>query len=190
MTNKPLSDQIYYPITVGLNNGPPSTDPHLEKQREWDIFFMGAAKYISTHSKCLSRKIGSVAVIDKMIVAEGYNGPPRGVPVCSTRNMPPNNICPRKALGLKSGEGLDLCLAEHSESNILASAARLGIKLKDSSIYIYANIGPCHRCLGSMINAGIKEIIIPECAVSYDNLSDYILKYSDIIIRRIPYEVT
>lgn len=170
----------YTPKSLGVVN-PWQFEIIDEKQIRWDNYFMNMSKMVSTQSKCLSRKIGSIAVRDKTILATGYNGPARGVPHCEHRNNPLRYECPRKVLGYKSGEGLDLCLAVHSEQSLLAQAAREGISLKGSSIYIYASVFPCTVCTGLMINAGVTEIVVPNYAEPYDELALYQLDNCDKI---------
>lgn len=49
------------------------------------------------------------------------------------------------------------CVAIHSEVNAISIAARLGISLYGSSIYITRY--PCEACARAIIRAGIKEVI-------------------------------
>jgi dCMP deaminase len=76
-------------------------------------------------------------------------------------------------LGYKSGEGLDLCVAGHAERNALINAARNGIAVKGTTIYMNCPI-PCKDCLIEIINAGISEIVVTEQSF-YDETSKYIL---------------
>lgn len=190
----------------------------------WDKYYLDLCNTVATNSKCLSRKIGAIIVMDKSIISTGYNGPPRGIPFCGKRwnlddmyisklreryseetfktsdiysrlkecglghVMPlPKNIvelettCPRRVLGYKSGEGLDLCVAGHAERNSLINAARHGIAVKGAIMYMNCPI-PCKDCLIEIINAGISEIVVSKLEY-YDKISDYIVKESDIKIR-------
>lgn len=74
--------------TVGLEPGPIIGGfilPEQPKQDEWDDYFMSFARLASVNSKCGSRKIGAALVVDKRVVATGYNGPPQGMDPCSDR---------------------------------------------------------------------------------------------------------
>ena len=42
----------------------------------WDTYFMRIAHVASTRSNCMKRAVGAVIVVDKRIVATGYNGTP------------------------------------------------------------------------------------------------------------------
>jgi dCMP deaminase len=146
----------------------------------WDIYFLKLAKEISRNSKCLSRKIGAVLVRDNSVISTGYNGPPRGVLHCNERNtnfysnldrdvvkyndLWDNNICPRRNLGYRSGEGLHVCQADHAERNTLIQAAKNGISTNNSTLYCYCPL-PCKDCMIECINAGVREII---CLVGDD----------------------
>lgn len=92
--------------------------------KNWDEYFYNLCKTAASNSKCLSRQIGAIIVKDNTVLSIGYNGPPRGVPHCGERYSKDMNlikrmeninediyidICPRKALGFKSGEGLEFC---------------------------------------------------------------------------------
>lgn len=52
---------------------------------EWDMWYHELCQTIAKKSQCLSRKIGAILVRDKAVIAQGYNGPPRGVMTCDRR---------------------------------------------------------------------------------------------------------
>jgi len=52
---------------------------------EWDEWYHELCTVVAKKSQCLSRKIGAILVRDKAVVAQGYNGPPRGVRTCDER---------------------------------------------------------------------------------------------------------
>ena len=52
------------------------------KRPDWNEFFMAHAELAARRSTCLRRQVGAVAVRDKVILATGYNGAPRGVRHC------------------------------------------------------------------------------------------------------------
>lgn len=172
----------------------------------WDQYFMEIAEVVSKRTKCLSRKIGAVIVRDKSIVSTGYNGPPRGVPHCSERysfmldkklmkeinkidGMCPKvfkkyvdkKVCPRQILGFKSGEGLEWCIAGHAERNAIVNAARLGVSVKDTTMYMTCGI-PCTPCLVEIINSGIIELVVTKKEY-YDATSEYLVNNSSLKIR-------
>lgn len=141
----------------------------------WERYFHSICLTVSSKSPCLSRHIGAVLARDHSILSTGYNGPPRGVPHCEGE-------CPRKTLGYKSGTHLELCPAQHAETNAIANAARLGVSVLGSTLYMNCII-PCKNCFGSLINAGIVEIVVDDIKV-YDKYTQYLIDNSTIKIRR------
>ena len=92
-------------------------------------------------------------------------------------------ICPRyiPEMGFKSGEGLEWCVAAHSEANALINAARNGIKTKDTKLYMTCSI-PCSKCLSLIINSGVEEIIVTGITF-YDESAEYLMKESGLKYR-------
>lgn len=118
-----------------------------------DRYWLLVCNSISENSKCLSRKIGAVIVKDdKFIVSTGYNGPP-------SRYLHCKDVCYRKIMGFKSGEGLEYCPSSHAERNAIAIAAKLGHSVDGCAMYMNCII-PCFECAKSIINAGIKEVVV------------------------------
>ncbi len=168
----------------------------------WDSYFYSICGSVATKSPCLSRKIGAILVRDNSIVSTGYNGPPRGIPHCgrerllrddSLRELVDNILmlnpirrrldteCPRKVLGYESGTHMELCPAQHAEENVISNAARLGVSTIGTTLYMNSII-PCSKCFGTLINAGIVEIVIEETK-TYDKHTQYLLDNSSIKIR-------
>ena len=156
---------------------------------KWDKYFMGICSMVASNSPCLSRQIGAVIVRDKSIISTGYNGPPRGVRHCADIQMIPDNmqqefykaLCPRREMGYKSGEALQLCPAAHAEVNAITNAARLGVSVFDATLYLNTCY-PCKDCMAHIINAGIIEIVSLDASF-YDNLSQRFAVETGIIIR-------
>jgi len=168
----------------------------------WDKYFYDICKSVASKSGCLSRQIGAIIIRDRSIVSTGYSGPPRGIPHCddpdlwSIRNenlcfrgmrtsLKPSDYrvkgCPRKAMGFKSGEGLEFCISAHAEGNAIVNAARLGVSVKGSSMYMLCGI-PCTPCFSKIINAGISELICTEISF-YDEMGKYLAREAGIPIR-------
>jgi dCMP deaminase len=131
----------------------------------WDEYFMEIAKSVGAKSHCLSRHIGAIAVRGgKHIIATGFNGPPSGYPHCVPVCNSFTSQCPRRATGYGSGEGLDICPAAHAERNVISEAARIGVCLQDCVIYLNFSI-PCRECAKSIVNAGIREVVVDSLEV-------------------------
>lgn len=117
----------------------------------WDEYFMEVAHVVRKRSTCLRRHVGAVLVIDKRILATGYNGAPSGLFHCLDTG------CMRQKLKIPSGERHEICRGAHAEQNAIAQAALLGVSTKDSEIYITDH--PCSVCAKILINAGLKRIV-------------------------------
>jgi dCMP deaminase len=176
------------------------TESLIPKNR-WHRYFWHMTNVVASNSQCLSVKIGAVIVKDNVVVSTGYNGPPRGLPRCDERygrddlldryvskSMDPQpalrervGVCPRYALGFSSSELLDLCPAAHAEANAIASAARLGVSVKNAVMFVNCQV-PCKNCLALIINSGISKVVCRRLD-NYDRLSSYIIQHSDLVIQ-------
>lgn len=171
----------------------------VEQIDSWDEYFFNMAKAVASRSKCWSRQIGAILVKDNVVISTGYNGPPRKVPTCDKRWTQDSNfsykyshliagrkiekVCPRKIIGAKSGQLIELCPAAHAEENAIVSSARLGtVAVKDSKLFLTCGI-PCSKCLVKIINAGISELICTSTDL-YDDESKWLLSNSTIKIRK------
>lgn len=168
---------------------------------DWDTYFMNLCEAYCAKSPCLSRKVGSVIVIDNRVVSAGYNGPPVGFPHCGQERLKVDealvcliydkypyvsvdnmiDVCPRQLLGYKSGERIDLCLAAHAERNAITNAARIGVPLKGGKLYLNT-IFPCFECAKEIVNAGIVEVISAQDEF-YDYQSEMIFRQCGIKLR-------
>ena len=145
----------------------------------WHKYFKGITEQVASNSQCLSRKIGAILVRDNIIVSTGYNGPPRGVPHCNTRNRSGGMICPRREQNYATGRGLDLCIAAHAERNAIVSAARIGSRVEGCTMYSSWVI-PCKDCMIEIINAGIKEVVVTELRVYAEDLGWWLAQQAGI----------
>ena len=118
----------------------------------WDEYFLSIAKLVATRSTCLRRNVGAVVVKNKQVLATGYNGAPSGIVHCEEVG------CMREELQIPSGQRHELCRALHAEQNAFLQAARHGISLDGSTLYITTQ--PCSICAKMIINVGIEKIVI------------------------------
>ncbi len=120
----------------------------------WDEYFLKIASEVAGRSTCLRRQIGAVLVMDKRILATGYNGVPSGLRHCSEVG------CLRERQKVPSGERHDLCRGLHAEMNALLQAAKYGIAIRGAVLYTTHH--PCSLCAKMIINAGITQILTSE----------------------------
>lgn len=109
----------------------------------WTEYFLNIAEVIKLKSKDKSTQIGAVIVgNDNEILSTGYNSFPRGM----DDNIQERQERPEKYFYMV-----------HAEINSIINAARTGVSIKNSSIYLTCGI-PCADCAKAIINAGIKTI--------------------------------
>ena len=141
----------------------------------WDEYFIHLAYVAATRSTCLRRRVGAVAVRDKLLLGTGYNGAPSGAAHCLDVG------CLREQLKVPSGERHELCRACHAEQNLIAQAAKFGVELRGATIY--CTTSPCSMCAKAMIQAGIVEVVFVE---GYpDVLSLEFLRECGVFVRRV-----
>jgi len=124
-----------------------------EQRLSWHEYFMGVAHLISRRATCTRGHIGAVIVRDNNILSTGYNGAPSGLPHCNDHG----SGCHIYKSIHPDGTVEENCVSTiHAEINAIAQAAKHGVSIKDSDIYITAS--PCIHCLKVLINVGIKTI--------------------------------
>jgi len=127
----------------------PQRDP--DDRPSWDEYFMRIAMEVAKRSTCLRRQVGAVVVLDKRILATGYNGAPSGLPHCSEVG------CLRERLQVPSGQRHELCRGLHAEMNALLQGARYGISMQGATLY--STLVPCSLCSKMIINTGIVRVV-------------------------------
>ena len=107
---------------------------------------MNIARVVSSRSTCPRKYVGAVVVRNRTILSTGYNGSIRGMPHCTEVGHL-----------MEAGH----CVATiHAEANAILQAAKNGVVIDGSSIYVTAS--PCWNCFKHCANAGITEIYFGE----------------------------
>lgn len=108
-----------------------------------DRYYMGFATHAATASKDHETQVGAAIVgPDGEVRLTGYNGPPAGV------KDSPDRLCrPTKYPWMS-----------HAEQNVVAFAAREGIRLNGCTLYV--THAPCSNCTRSIIQAGITCVVV------------------------------
>lgn len=127
---------------------------------DWDEYFIGIAKAVSTRATCLRRKYGAVITKDNIIVSTGYNGAPSGMKDCLEVGK-----CTRRELQIPHGERYELCHSVHAEANAIIRASV--VELKDATIYISGiddgsnecRAEPCMMCKRMILNSRIAKVV-------------------------------
>jgi len=115
---------------------------HLSK---WDNRYLSIAQECSRWSKDPSTRVGAVAVnpYHGQILAQGYNGFPRGVRDDAER--------------YKDREQ-KLKYTVHAELNCIFNASLSGASLYGATMYVYG-LHVCHECAKAVIQSGIKCVV-------------------------------
>ena len=119
----------------------------MSKERvSWEQYFMNIAKEVATRSTCDRKHVGAVIVRRKTILSTGYNGSIKGLDHCDeVGHKMENTHCVRTI---------------HAEANAIVQAARHGIRIEDSEIFVTAS--PCYDCFKMIANSGINKIYFGE----------------------------
>jgi dCMP deaminase len=110
--------------------------------QKWVDRFLDQAALISTWSKDASTKVGCVAVKDRTIIAQGYNGFPTGV------DDSPERYAERE---------LKYKLVVHAERNAVYNAAWNGVSLRGAELFVHG-LPCCHECAKAVIQSGVSRI--------------------------------
>ena len=119
----------------------------MSKNRvSWKDYFMNIAREVATRSTCDRKHVGAVIVREKTILSTGYNGSIKGLPHCNE-------------VGCEMVDG-HCVRTTHAEANAIVQAAKNGIQINQSEIYVTAS--PCYDCFKLIANAGINVIYYDE----------------------------
>jgi dCMP deaminase len=111
-----------------------------EKQKRYDLAYMGMAKEWSKLSYCKRRQVGAIIVKENMIISDGYNGTPSGF----------ENHC-------EDEEGYTKWHVLHAEANAILKVAKSTQSCKDATLYI--TLSPCRECSKLIHQAGITRVV-------------------------------
>lgn len=111
---------------------------------KWDMRFLELAKRISTWSKDPSRQIGAIAVKNRNVIAQGYNGFPRGINDDERYNI----------------REVKYKYVVHAEMNCIYNASFNGVSLVDSDFYVHG-LPVCSDCAKGIIQVGVANVFMP-----------------------------
>lgn len=119
----------------------------------WDKYFLDLLPMIASRSTCIRHKFGAIVARDNHLLTTGYNGAVSCATHCTDIGS-----CWRNELKIESGTRHEICSAVHAEQNAIVQAAKLGVSLKGSTIYISET--PCIICSKMIVNSGIRKVIL------------------------------
>jgi len=129
----------------------------------WNEYFIHMLDSIKVKSKDQSTLVGAIIVgKDNNILSTGFNGFPRGVMETEDEI---NTYAPKHLKRTIAEEIAKRHLrpdkylwTEHAERNAIYNAARHGVALDGSKMYV--DWMPCARCARAIIQSGINRVII------------------------------
>ena len=115
----------------------------MANEQQLDNAYMEMAISMSKLSKGVRLKVGAIAVTKNGVIITGVNGLP-------------------KVFGNVLEDTIDGKLVTkpdviHAENNILVKAAREGVSMIDSVVYI--TTAPCRHCSSMLIACGVKRVV-------------------------------
>lgn len=123
-----------------------------DSELKWHRYFLSIVDVVAQKSRDPSTKVGCVIVgEDHQILSTGFNGFPRGV---------------RDLEGRYRVRETKYMFIEHADRNAIFNAARTGIALKGSTMYLPWR--PCHECTRAIIQAGITHIVVNNLPISIE----------------------
>lgn len=108
-----------------------------------DIQYLKIAQIWAENSYAKRLKVGAIIVKDNTIIADGYNGTPRGF----------ENEC-------EDEDGNTKQYVLHAEANAITKLAQSNNSSKDATIYTL--VSPCIECSKLIIQSGIKRVVYAE----------------------------
>jgi dCMP deaminase len=118
---------------------------------KWDQRYLGLAEEVAQWSKDPSSKVGAVAVGTKgQVLAQGYNGFPRGIDDSLTRYHDRD----RKYE-----------LVVHAEMNVIYNATYNGVSLDGATLYV-TGLPVCSECAKGIIQVGIRRVVMKDVDTS------------------------
>lgn len=118
----------------------------------WDEYFLDIMKAVSKRATCDRGRASCVFVKDKQILVTGYVGSPKGMPHCDEVGHQ------LKKTIHEDGTITEHCVRTvHAEQNAICQAARRGVPLEGSTVYV--NMTPCRTCAMLLINTGVSCVV-------------------------------
>lgn len=118
----------------------------------WDEYFLEVMHALQKRATCGRGRNACLIVKDNRILSTGYVGSPPGFPHCDEVGHL------MKKMIDDDGEIHEHCVRTlHAEQNAICQAAKHGISLQDSTIYVA--LFPCRVCAMLLISVGVKRVV-------------------------------
>lgn len=116
------------------------------KRPSWDDYFINdVVTALSRRATCDRGRSAAIFVRDNDLLASGYVGSPPGQPHCDDVGhlwSPDEQHCVRTL---------------HAEQNAVIRAARVGVSLRDSTVY--CTMEPCYDCAMTLVALDVYRVV-------------------------------
>ncbi len=136
-----------------MNKSKKSSNKSPKHRRpNWDEYFIEIMHAAAKRATCDRGRSACVFVKENQVLVTGYVGSPTGFPHCDDVG---HQI---KKLIHKDGTVTEHCMRTvHAEQNAICQAAKRGVSLEGSTLYV--TMAPCRTCTMLLINIGVKRIV-------------------------------
>jgi dCMP deaminase len=140
------------------------------------------AEVIAKRGTCSRLQVGALFAMGGRVLVSGYNGAPAGMSHCDHECD-----CGYPGTGglIFEGRHLSICstlkpcrIAQHAEKNAIAFAARYGVALSASTLYVTDS--PCYECAMCVINAGVRRVVYPRAYRLTEGLD--LLRQANVVV--------
>ena len=154
----------------------------MATQKDLDKVYMQNALNMATLSHAVRKKVGCILVTPENLQIGAYNGQPSGWDNrCEYEEQDLHSEFGKGSWFEKTGNLVTLKSTIHSEVNAILHAARQGVSVKGSTIYV--TLAPCSACSAMIAQAGITRVVFKE---DYRDMSGVqLLKQHGILVEQI-----
>ena len=154
----------------------------MASQKDLDKVYMQNALNMATLSHAIRKKVGCILVTPENLQIGAYNGQPSGWDNhCEYEEQVLRSEFGKGSWFEKTGELVTLNTTIHSELNAILHAARQGVSVKGSTIYV--TLAPCSACSAMIAQAGITRVVFKQ---DYRDMSGVqLLKQHGILVEQI-----
>ena len=146
----------------------------------WEESFMASAYLAAARSSCNHLHTGVAVVIDKRVIATGYNGAPPGIENCLDRGCRKDE----KAVEFDV-KGTGTCRGTHAEINAMSQIPRNQL----IGTTIYTVYFPCSACAKAITGNGIGAVVYDKTYKGEEELAREIFAEAGIRLRRLELDV-